>query len=49
MKPCIKCGWLVKDDFGLLKDEMNGYVCDFAGNTPLPHQITLERSFAFVA
>jgi hypothetical protein len=49
MKICIKCGWEVEEEAGLLKDKMNGYVCDFAGNTPLPHQTTLERSFAFVA
>jgi hypothetical protein len=49
MKICIKCGWEVEEDSGLLKDKMNGYVCDFAGITPLPHQTTLERSFAFVA
>ena len=49
MKTCIKCGWEVEQDFGLLKDNTGGYVCDFAGATPLPHQTTLERSFAFVA
>ena len=51
MKICVKCGWEVEEDFGLLKDKMNGYVCDWAGANALPHELetTFERSFAFVA
>lgn len=49
MQICVKCGWEVEEDFGLFKDKDNGYVCDWAGSTPLPHQVTHERSFAFVA
>lgn len=49
MEICVKCGWEVEEDFGLLKDKEGGYVCDWAGGTALPHELTEERSFAFVA
>jgi len=35
---CRKCGWEVKQDFGLWIDTYNGSVCDWRGDVPMPHE-----------
>jgi hypothetical protein len=36
---CFKCGWELRQDFGLWTDNLNGVVCDWIGGEPLPHEV----------
>jgi hypothetical protein len=35
---CKKCGWEIKEDFGLWQDMYDGLVCDWVGDVPRPHK-----------
>lgn len=36
---CSKCGWELRQDFGLWTDNLNGVVCDWVGGEPFPHEV----------